>query len=152
MEYTEAKKGRIFVARLREGEEVYPAIESLAEKEKISAAVIWILGGVAEGKVVCGPQLPVTSPIQAISRTFEHPSELLGIGTLFPDTDGVPKLHLHSAIGRIEKIIVGCPREGLKTFLILEIIIQELTGADIARKPDPISGFKLLSLANPKIL
>jgi len=76
-------------------------------------------------------------------KDFAGPGEVLGVGTLYCDDAG-PKLHIHTAIGKGDETIVGCPRGGAKTFLILEVTIIEIEGIEAARLPDDSTGFNLL--------
>ncbi len=76
-------------------------------------------------------------------KQFDGPGEALGVGTIYCDDEG-PKLHIHTAIGKGEETIVGCPRGGAKTFLILEVTIIEFEGIDAERKPDEKTGLRLL--------
>jgi len=76
-------------------------------------------------------------------KEFAGPGEALGVGTIYCDDEG-PKLHIHTAIGKGDETIVGCPRGGAKTFLILEVTIIEIDGLKAGRKPDENTGLKLL--------
>ena len=53
---------------------------------------------------------------------------------------------MHTAIGKADEVMVGCPRDGTKTFLILEVTIIEIVGLDAERKFDEETGFNLLQL------
>ncbi|MCD4830588.1 MAG: DUF296 domain-containing protein [Anaerohalosphaeraceae bacterium] len=145
MEYAIGRPGRIITVVLSEGEELYESIESLAAKEDIHSAAIFITGGFREAGVVVGPK--TENPIVADMRKFTGPGEALGVGTIYCDDRGVPKMHLHAGIGRGDKVMAGCPRGGVKIFLTLEITIIEISGITAARKPDPQSGFKLLTFS-----
>ncbi len=46
MNYSQAVLGRVFIAKLDNGEAVYETIERIAEKEKILAGIVFIVGGV----------------------------------------------------------------------------------------------------------
>jgi predicted DNA-binding protein with PD1-like motif len=46
MNYSQAVLGRVFIAKLENGEIVHQAIERIAEKEKVLAGVVFIVGGV----------------------------------------------------------------------------------------------------------
>ena len=54
---------------------------------------------------------------------------MLGVGTIYCDEKG-PKLHIHTAIGKGDETVVGCPRGGASTFLVLEITIIEIAGIE----------------------
>ena len=142
MEYSVGKTGRIIAARLFEGEELYESVERIAKKEKIKSAAVFITGGVRRAKVVVGPKVEKPKIIPNF-KPFAGPGEVLGVGTIYCDDKG-PKLHIHAAMGRGNKYIVGCPRGGTRIFLVLEVTIIEIKGIRAFRKPDPQTGFNLL--------
>ena len=142
MEYSVGKTGRIIAARLFEGEDLYESVEAIAKKENIKSAAVLITGGFRKANVVVGPK--TESPkIVANFKDFAGPGEVLGVGTIYCDDTG-PKMHIHTAIGKGDETIVGCPRGGAKTFLILEVTIIEIEGIEAARLPDENTGFNLL--------
>jgi predicted DNA-binding protein with PD1-like motif len=142
MEYAVGKTGRVIVARLFEGEDIYEAIESVASKENIKAAAVLITGGMRKGNVVVGPKTEEPK-IEPQFMPFEGPGEVLGVGTIYWNNE-VPKLHIHTAIGKGGKNLVGCPRGGATTFLVLEVTIIEIDGIQGQRKKDEDTGFELL--------
>ena len=144
MEYSSGQAGRIFVARLYEGEDLYQSIEKLASDENIKAASVLITGGFREAEVVVGP-IQEKPKLEGWYKHFVGPGEALGVGTLYCDEEG-PKLHLHAAMGRGDEMVVGCPRGGAEIFLILEVTIIEIIGVNAARKPDPETGLNLLEI------
>jgi len=124
MEYAVGKTGRIIAARLFEGEDLYKSIHKIAVAENIKSAAVLITGGFREVNVVVGPKQEKPR-IVAEFENFAGPGEVLGVGTIYCDNEE-PKLHIHTAIGKADKVMVGCPRDGTKTFLILEVtIIQQ---------------------------
>ena len=144
MEYQSGRAGRIIAARLFEGEDLYESVEELAKKEKIKAAVVFITGGFRAANVVVGPKQEKPK-IVGNFKEFSGPGEVLGTGTIYCDDEG-PKMHLHAAIGKGDQVIVGCPRGGAKTFLILEVTIIEIEGIQAGRKFDESTGLNLLRL------
>jgi len=142
MEYSVGRTGRIIAARLFEGEDIYESIEEIAKKENIKSAAVLITGGFREANVVVGPKQEVPK-IVGNFRDFAGPGEVLGAGTIYCDDEG-PKLHIHTAIGKGDETIVGCPRGGAKTFLILEVTIIEIDGIKAGRKFDENTGLNLL--------
>jgi predicted DNA-binding protein with PD1-like motif len=68
---------------------------------------------------------------------------VLGVGTIYCD-NSAPKLHIHTAIGKGSQTVVGCPRGGAKTFLILEVTIIEIESIKGKRKLDEEKGINLL--------
>jgi len=143
MEYAVGKTGRIIVARLFEGEDIYESIEGLAKKEDVKSAAVLITGGFRKADVVVGPRTEKPKII-ARHKDFAGPGEVLGVGTIYCDDKG-PKLHIHTAIGKGNQTIVGCPRGGARTFLIMEVTIIEIAGLKGKRKADKKTGFNLLT-------
>ncbi|MBN2138329.1 MAG: DUF296 domain-containing protein [Sedimentisphaerales bacterium] len=145
MEYAVGKTGRVIAARLFEGEDLYECIEGLAQKENIKSAAVFITGGFRKADIVVGPKQEEPKIVPDF-RQFIGPGEVLGVGTIYCDDDG-PKMHIHSAVGKGDQAVVGCPRGGAKTFLILEVTIIEIEGIEAQRKLDEKTGFKLLRLS-----
>jgi len=146
MRYTQGSLGRVFVARLEDGESVYDAVHELARREHVTAAAVLALGGMRKGRVVTGPESP-TGKVVPHYEEFDDARELLGVGTVFP-SEGEPALHFHAGIGRGGTALVGCPRAGMATFLVLEVIVIELLGVDAERTLDTVSGFTLLQIGD----
>ena len=144
MEYATGKTGRIVAARLFEGENLYESVQKIAEVENIKSAAVFITGGFRKANVVVGPKQE-TPKIVGNFRDFDGPGEVLGVGTIYWDEEG-PKLHIHTAIGKKDEVVVGCPRGGAKTFLILEVTIIEIDGIKAGRKFDENTGLNLLRL------
>jgi predicted DNA-binding protein with PD1-like motif len=142
MEYAVGKTGRIIAARLFEGEDLYESIHEIANAENIKSAAVFITGGFRKANVVVGPKQEKPK-IVGNFKDFTGPGEVLGVGTIYCDNEG-PKLHIHTAIGKADEVIVGCPRGGAKTFLILEVTIIEIDGLKANRKPDENTGLNLL--------
>ena len=142
MEYRIGKPGRIIAARLFEGEDIYESIESIASNENIKAAAVLITGGLRKADVVVGPKHEKPK-IVGNFKPFAGPGEVLGVGTIYCD-DKQPKLHIHTAIGKEDQVMVGCPRGGASTFLILEVTIIEIDRVEAERKLDESTGLNLL--------
>jgi predicted DNA-binding protein with PD1-like motif len=145
MKYSEAKPGRIFVIRLEDGDIVHEAIESFAKEHAIKAATLVILGGADKGsRLVVGPEDGRATPVIPMSLTLENVHEVAGVGTLFPDDEGNPVLHMHMACGRDDDTVTGCVRTGVKVWHIMEAVLFELVDSTGVRRLDKITGFKLL--------
>ena len=142
MEYKSGQIGRVIAARLFEGEDVYECIEKIARDEDIKSAAVFLTGGFRKANVVVGPKQEKPK-IEGDFREFVGPGEVLGVGTIYCDGEE-PKMHLHSAMGRGDSVMVGCPRGGAECFLILEVTIIEMVGLGGKRKLDEKSGLKLL--------
>ena len=145
MKYSEAKLGRAFVIRLENGDVVHESIEQFAKEHDIKAASLIVLGGAdKESQLLVGPEEGRSIKIIPITEYLENVHEVTGTGTLFPDEEDQPVLHMHMACGRNKKTITGCIRNGIKTWHIMEIILFELVATTASRKRDPQTGFKLL--------
>lgn len=146
MEYSEAKQGRTFVLRLHDGEVLHEQIEALARKEKVLRGFCVVVGGAKQGsRLVVGPRDGSAVPVDPMKSTLERVHEVAGVGTIFPAPDGKPALHMHMACGRDLSTVTGCVREGVVTWQILEVIVQELTDSPAVRKKDATLGFALLA-------
>jgi len=128
MNYTQASLGRVFIAKLENNEVVHEAIERIAEKEKISAGVVFIVGGVGEGSsLVVGPIDGNERPITVMERTLSAPHEATGMGTLFANEEGKPVLHMHISACRAGGSVTGCIRRGVRVWGLLEATVVEFT-------------------------
>ena len=145
MKFSQARQGRVFILRLEDGEIVHEVIERFAIDQKINAAALTILGGADDGsKLVVGPLEDRLLPLQPMERVLEHAHEVSGTGTLFPDGDGQPILHMHMACGRQGETITGCIRGGVKVWRVMEVVIFELLDTNARRLVEEPLGIKLL--------
>ena len=143
MKYTEARQGRTFILRLEDGEVVHEEIERFAKDHEITAAAIIVLGGADKGsKIVVGPEDGRESPINPMEYILKDVHEAFGAGTLFPDKEGNPTIHIHMSFGRIDKSITGCIRNGVKVWQVMEVILRELIDTDSKRLLNEELGFK----------
>jgi len=81
-----------------------------------------------------------------MEHVLENVHEIVGAGTLFPDQEGKPVLHLHMACGRNSSTKTGCIRRGVKVWHTMEVILFELLESTGKRIFDPQTGFTLLKL------
>ena len=145
MKYSQAQQGRVFIIRLEDGDVVHEEIEALAKKESIQAATLTILGGADTGsRLVVGPADGRSETITPMEHVIDNVYEIVGTGTLFPNENGEPVLHMHVACGRNQGTVTGCVRRGVKTWHVLEVVLTELVGTTARRVFDPITGFGLL--------
>lgn len=144
MKVCEGRLGRVFVARLEDGDVVPGCIERLAEEAGISVGHVILVGGVGGGEVVVGPRRSHEMPPQPMLLPVDGAHEVVGVGVLAPDEQGKPVLHIHAALGRSGETMTGCLRFGVTTWLVAEVIIYEILGAKVSRVKDAASGFSLL--------
>lgn len=147
MRYTEGSMGRVFVLRLEDGDPLNTTVEAFAREHGVQRGMAFYVGGGAPRTgLVVGPDVTRADGIIPLFHTLEVPHETFAVGTLFPNEAGEPSLHMHAACGREGGATVGCTRAGLQTWLIGEIVLVEIAGAEGERKVDPVSGFELLEL------
>ena len=145
MKYSEAKQGRIFVIRLEDGDIVHDEIERFASEKSIRAAGLIIVGGAdKESTFVVGPEEGRATPVVPMEHVLDEVHEIAGVGTLFPDDEGNPVLHMHMACGRKSSTVTGCIREGVRVWHVMEVILFELADTTGIRTHDSETGFKLL--------
>ena len=146
MKASEGHIGRVFVVRLEDGDVLPGCIERFAEEKGISAGHVILVGGIGSGEVVVGPRNSEERPPQPMLLPIDGAHEVAGVGILAPNEDGKPILHIHASLGRSGQTLTGCLRPGVKTWLVGEAIIYEITGTHMVRKKDEASGFTLLDM------
>ena len=138
--------GRIFVLRLEDGDRLPDCLEQLAMDKLIRGAACLMLGGLGGGKLVVGPEDGDAERIQPMLRELVGAHEVAAVGTLFPDSSGQPKLHMHATVGRGDASLTGCVRPGVDVWKIAEVVVIEITDTGLARKIDPSLGLEVLSI------
>jgi predicted DNA-binding protein with PD1-like motif len=145
MQYQEGSIGRVFALRLEEGDRLPDTLEAFAREQNLAAAMVIYVGGAKGGsRLVVGPDASRPDAIVPLVHSLTGIQEVLAVGTLFPDEQGEPVLHLHAATGREGNATVGCSRAGVEVWLVGEVIILEILGTKGRRRPEPPSGFSLL--------
>lgn len=145
MKSMQADFGRIFVLRLEHGDEIPDCIEAFAAEKGVRRALVAMLGGIGQGKVVSGPRDGKERPIAPMIEAITAVHEAQALGTIFPDPAGKPSLHMHAGLGRAGRTITGCIRPGIDVWQICEAVMIELV-CEAKRSVDPDTGFKLLDL------
>jgi uncharacterized protein len=149
MQYDEGRIGRIFALKLEPGERLPDAIEGFARDHAIgSAMAIYVGGAGARSCLVVGPEENQGDAIIPLVHALGGIQEVLAVGTLFPDENGNPVLHMHAATGREGKGTVGCTRAGVDVWLVGEVILLEICGMAGLRKKDSETGFQLLHFSD----
>ena len=147
MRFTEAKLGRVFVLRLHDSDHLPDVLESFAAEKNVSAALCFFLGGAKENsRVVVGPKNGNALPPEPMVTLLEGVHEACGVGTIFADENGKPKLHMHTSFGRSENTVTGCVRMGVDVWQIGEVVILELTCEKACRVKDKETGFEFLEI------
>lgn len=146
MQYTEGRMGRVFILRLEDGERLNETLEAFAREQELKHALAFYLGGSATGsKVVVGPDAGRPDAIIPLIYELAGAQEVLAVGTLIPDENGAPVLHMHAASGREGRATVGCTRAGVDVWLVGEVVLLEIVGPIARRRKHPETGFQLLT-------
>ena len=147
MQFTQAKLGRIFVLRLHDDDRLPDVLESFAAEKNISSALCFFLGGAKENsRVVVGPKSGSTIPPEPMVTLLNGVHEACGVGTIFANEEGKPKLHMHTSFGRDENTVTGCVRLGVDVWQIGEVVIIELKGSQARRVIDKKTNFEFLEV------
>lgn len=145
MKYAQATQGRVFVLRLEDGEILHEIIEEFAAAMGVGAAALVAVGGADEGStLVVGPEKGRALPVVPMERVLDGVHEIAGAGTIFPDENGKPVLHMHAACGRGDAAVAGCARRGVKVWRTVEVVIFELACPSARRVRDEAAGFSML--------
>ncbi len=144
MKYTKGTIKRLFVVKFEDGDDLLTELTKLVKKEKIKSGIIHLIGALEKAGIVVGPK-KVEVPPEPVWKTFDDGREILGFGTIFRK-GSEPKIHIHSAIGRGDKVNVGCVRRDAKVYLVIEAIIIEID-ANVSRKFDEKTGFDLIDIS-----
>ncbi|MFC1523954.1 PPC domain-containing DNA-binding protein [Thermodesulfobacteriota bacterium] len=143
MEYRTGSLNRVFAVRFDHGDDFLQELTDLIIKENIRCGWLQVLGGLREAGVVTGPRKPVMPP-DPVWETLDTAREVLGTASIFWDGNE-PKIHLHAALGHHGDTLTACVRKETKVYLILEVIIFEISGIDASRPWYEAGGFNRLS-------
>ena len=144
MKACQGQIGRVFVMRLEDGDVVPKCIERFAEENGVFVGQAILVGGIGGGDVVVGPRRSEERPPEPMLLPVDGAHEVVGVGVLAPGEDGRPALHIHAALGRSGQTVTGCLRHGVTTWLVGEVILYEILGANVVRIQDEQSSFELL--------
>ena len=144
MKVSEGKIGRVSVIRLDDGDIVPDCIEQFAEEKGITHGQAVLVGGIGGGQVVVGPRNSKTMPPEPMLLPIDGAHEVAAVGVLAPTEDGSPVLHIHGALGRSGQTLTGCLRNGVKTWLVGEVVLYEFLDVKATRVKDIETGFALL--------
>ena len=132
MEYRTGKIGRVFAVRFDDNEDFLAGLSELIKKEAIKTGWFQVIGGLRQAGVVTGPKAP-TMPPEPVWAEMNGAHEVLASGSIFWSDTDTPRIHLHAALGHHGETVTACVRKGTKTYLILEVIIFEITGINASR-------------------
>jgi predicted DNA-binding protein with PD1-like motif len=149
LDFTEAKLGRVFILRLHQGDCLHEVIEQFAAQKQVSSALCFFVGGAEEkSKVVVGPKDGKALPPEPMVTLLKGVHESCGVGTIFINERGKPKLHMHASFGRNNTAVTGCVRMGVEVWQIGEVVILELTESSAKRAKNSETGFEFLEVVD----
>ena len=145
MIYQEGKLGRVFLVKFEHDDDLLKELKFFLQQEKINTGILYLIGALKEADIVVGPRECVIPPV-AISWHLNDGREIMGLGTIFPDEEGNPVAHIHSAFGREGSGIIGCLRDHARVYLLVEAIIIEMEGIEAKRLFNRDYNIKILTL------
>lgn len=130
--FTAEKLGRIFILKLVQGDDALLCIKKLIEEKNIKNAVV--VSGVATFDRSVLHMISTTDyPIQTyMDRKTDVPLEVVSLQGLIVDGDP----HIHCTISDRNQAYAGHLHEGCRILYLGEIVIQEILGLDIERRPN----------------
>jgi len=144
MKYTKGSIGRVFLLKFEDKDILIDKLGLFVKKERIKAATMIFIGALRKGDLVTGPKKPVIPP-QPNKLTFKDGWEVMGIGTVFVNSAG-PQIHIHSSMGKKNRVMTGCLRGKSEVFLVIEAVLLELKGVKASKEIDPQTGLNLLRI------
>jgi uncharacterized protein len=149
MQYTEGKPGRVFILRVDHGEDLIVTLTKFLKDHQVNNGYIRFIGALQSGQIVTGPKV-LCLPPDPHFESFSGGWEVIGMATITPDCNG-PHLHIHASIGRGEKVLTGCLRGEITTYIVIEAVVTELIGVDAQRGTDTVTGLCLPLLKHERL-
>lgn len=137
--FWQAEEGRVFVGRLATGSDLVQEIQAFCAAEGITAAWVSVVGAVT--RAAFGYYEQTEHRYVELSSEFHH--EISGFIGNISMREGTQFLHAHATFAEREggalggHLLPGC------TVFVAEVQIREMTGVDLARTPDEITGLAL---------
>lgn len=140
---------RIHVLRLEPGEDVLNGIQRYCDEHHISNGVILSGIGSLDGCTFFDPQeIPGKPGLYGYVTPIDRPTpiELVGLnGIICADPDGSAAPHIHASFADAEgNEYGGHLKEGNRVLVTVELLIGELAGVRMTRKPDPVKAVPVL--------
>jgi predicted DNA-binding protein with PD1-like motif len=137
--FWQAQEGRTFVGRLATGSDLVEEIQAFCAAENIRAAWVSLVGAVTSATFGYYEQ----TEHRYIEITSEFHHEISGFIGNVSMRDGEPFLHAHATFAEREggalggHLLPGC------TVFVGEVQIRVMTGVDLVRSPDELTGLAL---------
>ena len=123
-------RGRNFLFRVSEGEELLSSINDFAKKNNVLIGTVSAIGSLRDPKIGYFDETTGEYKVNELTGTYE----LVSLSGNISLKDGEPFAHIHVALGDPEgRLYGGHLVEG--TVFVAEVFIQELLGEPLERKP-----------------
>ena len=135
----EARPGRAFVGRLETGDDLVAEIEHLCAENEVRAAWVSVVGAVRHASFAYYDQ----EDRRYLELDSDEHHEITGFVGNISIRDGRPSLHAHATFcARDGSAVGGHLLPGCEVFAA-EVTIREMTGVELIRTPDEVSGLSL---------
>lgn len=137
--FWEATPGRIWIGRLETGDDLVDGIERVCVEHHVRAAWVSAIGAVKRAAYAYYDQRD--RRYQELSSTEHH--EITSFVGNISIRDDLPFLHAHATFAsRSGAAVGGHLVPGCEVF-VAEITIREMTGVELMRTPDEVTGLAL---------
>jgi predicted DNA-binding protein with PD1-like motif len=136
---SEATPGRIFVGRLEAGDDLVDEVEKFCGEKKVSAAWVTAIGAVNHAAFAYYRQ----EERKYLELASDEHHEIIGFVGNISMRDDAPFLHAHATFGSVSGAAVGGHLLHGCVVFVAEITIREMTGVELIRTPDEVSGLSL---------
>jgi uncharacterized protein len=137
--FWEARPGRIWIGRLETGDDLVEGIEQFAAEQSIRAAWVNAIGAVRRASFAYYDQ--DERRYVELASTEHH--EMTGFIGNISTRDDRPFLHAHATFADDSGAAAGGHLLAGCEVFVAEITISEMTGAELIRTPDEVTGLAL---------
>lgn len=141
------REGTRWMLRLDEGQDLFEALTSFAEKEHVTAGAI--LFGIGMFRSATFGYWDGT---QYRPHDLVAPAEVVALHGTIAQADGHPSIHLHGAVAGADHHLVGGHLLRARIGILQEVVIETFTGRAFGRPLVESIGLRMLDLepgANP---
>jgi len=137
--FWEARPGRTFVGRLETGSDLVEEIQRFCAEQGITAAWVSVVGAVQHSAYAYYDQ----ENLRYVDLASDQHHELAGFVGNISLKDGQPFLHAHATFSDRSGAAVGGHLLPGCTVWVAEVTIREMTGVELVRTPDEVTGLAL---------
>ena len=137
--FWEATVGRTFVGRLETGDDLVEGIERICAEREVRAASVSVVGAVKHASFAYYEQ----DEQRYLELESDQHHEIVGFVGNVSIRDDKPFLHAHATFAsRTGAAAGGHLLHGCQVF-VAEVTIREMTGVELVRQPDEVTGLAL---------